>query len=73
MPTSTATTRSEARIALERACEHLLALQDEAGWWPASADERDDGRRGHAPARVPGDPHRGRDGALGGVDPLAAA
>ena len=33
MPTSTATTRSEARIALERACEHLLALQDEAGWW----------------------------------------
>jgi squalene-hopene/tetraprenyl-beta-curcumene cyclase len=33
MPTSTATTRSEARIALERACEHLLARQDEAGWW----------------------------------------
>jgi squalene-hopene/tetraprenyl-beta-curcumene cyclase len=33
MPTSTATTRSEARIALDRACEHLLALQDEAGWW----------------------------------------
>jgi squalene-hopene/tetraprenyl-beta-curcumene cyclase len=33
MPTSTATTRSEARIALARACEHLLALQDEAGWW----------------------------------------
>ncbi len=33
MPTSTATTRSEARIALERACEHLLALQDDAGWW----------------------------------------
>ncbi len=33
MPISTATTRSEARIALERACEHLLALQDEAGWW----------------------------------------
>ena len=33
MPTSTATTRSEARIALERACEHLLALQDETGWW----------------------------------------
>ncbi len=33
MPTSTATTRSEARVALERACEHLLALQDEAGWW----------------------------------------
>ncbi len=33
MSTSTATTRSEARIALERACEHLLALQDDAGWW----------------------------------------
>jgi squalene-hopene/tetraprenyl-beta-curcumene cyclase len=33
MSTSTATTRSEARIALERASEHLLALQDEAGWW----------------------------------------
>jgi squalene-hopene/tetraprenyl-beta-curcumene cyclase len=33
MPPCTATTRSEARIALERACEHLLALQNEAGWW----------------------------------------
>jgi squalene-hopene/tetraprenyl-beta-curcumene cyclase len=33
MPTSIAPTRSEARIALERACEHLLSLQDEAGWW----------------------------------------
>ncbi|HWX44715.1 MAG TPA: prenyltransferase/squalene oxidase repeat-containing protein [Solirubrobacteraceae bacterium] len=26
-------THSEARIALERACEHLLALQDPGGWW----------------------------------------
>jgi squalene-hopene/tetraprenyl-beta-curcumene cyclase len=25
--------RSEARIALERACGHLLSLQSEAGWW----------------------------------------
>ena len=33
MPTSFVDTRSEARIALERACEHLLSLQDEAGWW----------------------------------------
>ena len=33
MPTSIATTRSEAAIALERACDHLLSLQDEAGWW----------------------------------------
>ncbi len=33
MPTSTVDTRSESRIALERACEHLLSLQDEAGWW----------------------------------------
>jgi squalene-hopene/tetraprenyl-beta-curcumene cyclase len=33
MPTSIAPTRSEARIAQERACEHLLALQDGAGWW----------------------------------------
>jgi squalene-hopene/tetraprenyl-beta-curcumene cyclase len=33
MPTSIAPTRSEVQIALERACEHLLALQDEAGWW----------------------------------------
>jgi squalene-hopene/tetraprenyl-beta-curcumene cyclase len=24
---------SDARVALERACEHLLALQDDAGWW----------------------------------------
>jgi squalene-hopene/tetraprenyl-beta-curcumene cyclase len=33
MSTSTATTRSEARIALERACEHLLSLQAPEGWW----------------------------------------
>jgi squalene-hopene/tetraprenyl-beta-curcumene cyclase len=33
MPTSIVETRSEARIALERACEHLLSLQDAAGWW----------------------------------------
>ena len=33
MPTSIVETRSEARIALERACEHLLSLQDGAGWW----------------------------------------
>jgi squalene-hopene/tetraprenyl-beta-curcumene cyclase len=26
-------TRSEAKLALERACEHLLAQQDSAGWW----------------------------------------
>jgi squalene-hopene/tetraprenyl-beta-curcumene cyclase len=25
--------RNEAKVALERACEHLLSLQDEAGWW----------------------------------------
>jgi squalene-hopene/tetraprenyl-beta-curcumene cyclase len=25
--------RSEARVTLERACEQLLSLQDEAGWW----------------------------------------
>jgi squalene-hopene/tetraprenyl-beta-curcumene cyclase len=25
--------RSEARLALGAACEHLLSLQDEAGWW----------------------------------------
>ena len=33
MPTSIVETRSEARIALERAREHLLALQDPEGWW----------------------------------------
>jgi squalene-hopene/tetraprenyl-beta-curcumene cyclase len=33
MATSIVETRSESRIALERACEHLLSLQDEAGWW----------------------------------------
>ncbi len=33
MPTSIVDTRSEARVALERACEHLLSLQDGAGWW----------------------------------------
>jgi squalene-hopene/tetraprenyl-beta-curcumene cyclase len=33
MPTSIVETRSEAQVALQRACEHLLSLQDEAGWW----------------------------------------
>jgi squalene-hopene/tetraprenyl-beta-curcumene cyclase len=33
MPPSTLETSSAARVALERACEHLLSLQDEAGWW----------------------------------------
>jgi squalene-hopene/tetraprenyl-beta-curcumene cyclase len=33
MPTSVVETHSEARIALARACEHLLSLQDGAGWW----------------------------------------
>src|SRR6476659_1779541 len=33
MPTSTVEARSEAEVALERACEHLLSLQDGAGWW----------------------------------------
>src|ERR1700730_1616745 len=33
MPSSTVEARSEAEVALERACEHLLSLQDEAGWW----------------------------------------
>src|SRR6202163_2502127 len=33
MPSSTLEARSEAKVALERACERLLSLQDEAGWW----------------------------------------
>jgi squalene-hopene/tetraprenyl-beta-curcumene cyclase len=33
MPQLTLEARSEAQVALERACEHLLALQDETGWW----------------------------------------
>ncbi|MFI5004466.1 MAG: prenyltransferase/squalene oxidase repeat-containing protein [Solirubrobacterales bacterium] len=33
MPMSIVERNNEARIALERACEHLLSLQDEAGWW----------------------------------------
>ncbi len=33
MTSSTVEARSEAKLALERACEHLLSLQDEAGWW----------------------------------------
>jgi squalene-hopene/tetraprenyl-beta-curcumene cyclase len=33
MTSSTVEARSEAKVALERACEHLLSLQDEAGWW----------------------------------------
>jgi squalene-hopene/tetraprenyl-beta-curcumene cyclase len=30
---STVDTHTDVRLALERACEHLLALQDTAGWW----------------------------------------
>src|SRR5271170_6783222 len=30
---STLETSTEAKLALERACSHLLALQDDAGWW----------------------------------------
>ena len=33
MPPLTVEARSGAETALERACEHLLSLQDEAGWW----------------------------------------
>jgi squalene-hopene/tetraprenyl-beta-curcumene cyclase len=33
MTSSTVEARSEAKLALERACERLLSLQDEAGWW----------------------------------------
>jgi squalene-hopene/tetraprenyl-beta-curcumene cyclase len=33
MASSIVEARNEAQIALERACEHLLSLQDEAGWW----------------------------------------
>jgi squalene-hopene/tetraprenyl-beta-curcumene cyclase len=33
MPPSTVETSNVAQIALGRACEHLLSLQDEAGWW----------------------------------------
>src|ERR1700736_1549320 len=33
MPSSTLEARSEAEVALERACGHLLSLQDDAGWW----------------------------------------
>jgi len=33
MPELTALAQSEARLALEAAREHLLSLQDEAGWW----------------------------------------
>ena len=33
MPSSTVEKSIDAQVALERACEHLLALQDDAGWW----------------------------------------
>jgi squalene-hopene/tetraprenyl-beta-curcumene cyclase len=33
MPQLTVEARSEAEVALERAREHLLSLQDDAGWW----------------------------------------
>src|SRR5580658_970815 len=33
MASSTVEARSEVKVALERARERLLSLQDEAGWW----------------------------------------
>src|ERR1700723_1808296 len=33
MSPSTVEKSTAARVALERACEHLLALQDTSGWW----------------------------------------
>jgi squalene-hopene/tetraprenyl-beta-curcumene cyclase len=33
MASSTVGTYSEARVALDLACDYLLSLQDEAGWW----------------------------------------
>ncbi len=33
MSSSTVDVRSEAQVALKRACERLLSLQDRAGWW----------------------------------------
>src|SRR6204780_4909352 len=33
MASSTVEARNEAEVALELACEHLLSLQSEAGWW----------------------------------------
>ncbi|HTZ86743.1 MAG TPA: squalene--hopene cyclase [Solirubrobacteraceae bacterium] len=33
MASSTIEAPNEAQVALELACEHLLSLQDEAGWW----------------------------------------
>jgi squalene-hopene/tetraprenyl-beta-curcumene cyclase len=33
MSSPTVEAPSDAQVALERACRHLLALQDEAGWW----------------------------------------
>jgi squalene-hopene/tetraprenyl-beta-curcumene cyclase len=33
MSSSTVEARSEAEVTLERACEHLLSLQNDAGWW----------------------------------------
>src|SRR6202035_568884 len=33
MASSTIEVQSEARVALQLACEHMLSLQDSAGWW----------------------------------------
>src|ERR1700740_804875 len=33
MASSTVEARNEAEVALELACEHLLSLQSEDGWW----------------------------------------
>src|SRR3984957_6251668 len=33
MASSTVEARNEAEVALDLACEHLLSLQNDAGWW----------------------------------------
>src|SRR6202167_2752151 len=33
MPPSTVEMSTDAQVALGRACEHLLSLQSDAGWW----------------------------------------
>ena len=49
--------REQALGALWRARDHLLDLQHPEGWWKGElADQRDDGRRGPAAARVPRHP-----------------
>ncbi len=74
MASTTIEVQNEAEVALKLACEHLLSLQDEAGWWQGelqtnvTMDAEDMLLREFLGVR-----ERRGDRALGGLDSLPAA